>query len=126
MQKQKPALLNRLREKVAASSRALFARGELRSTLIAAALAGAAPAANAVDMTSLGAATDLICLISSYVSGAWLYTIGIVLIIIGAVAIANSESNIGKMLSSVFVGLGIAACAVPIVRDHLHVNYTCA
>ncbi|MBR7917076.1 conjugal transfer protein TrbC [Burkholderia vietnamiensis] len=126
MQKQQHALFNRLRMTAVATSRALFARNELHSTLIAAALAGAAPAAHAVDMSSLGAATDVICLISSYISGPWLYGIGIVLIIIGAVAIANSESNIGKMISSVLVGLGIAACALPIVRDHLHVNYTCA
>jgi hypothetical protein len=77
-------------------------------------------------MSDLGSATDVICLISSYVSGPWLYAIGIVLIIIGAVAIANSESSIGKFISLVLVGLGIASCAIPIVKNHLKINYTCA
>ncbi|TDN59033.1 conjugal transfer protein TrbC [Paraburkholderia sp. BL10I2N1] len=104
----------------------LFSRKEIRTTLIAAGLAGFTPMASAVDMTDLGPAADVICLISSYVSGPWLYCIGIVLIIIGAVAIANSESSIGKMISSVLVGLGLAACAIPIVKDHLKINYTCA
>lgn len=104
----------------------LFSRRELRSTIVAAALAGFAPMASAVDLSDLGSATDVICLISSYVSGPWLYAIGIVLIIIGAVAIANSESSIGKFISLVLVGLGIASCAIPIVKNHLKINYTCA
>ena len=48
------------------------------------------------------------------------------LIIVGAVAIANAESSIGKLISSVFVGLGLAACAVNIVKNHLGITYTCA
>lgn len=104
----------------------LFSRRELRTTVVAAALAGFAPVASAVDLSDLGSATDVICLISSYVSGPWLYAIGIVLIIIGAVAIANSESSIGKFISLVLVGLGLASCAIPIVKNHLKINYTCA
>ncbi|MEX3900969.1 conjugal transfer protein TrbC [Paraburkholderia sp. BR10954] len=117
------------RERTRALSRFIWTRfltrRELRSTVVAASLAAFAPFALAVDLTDLGSATDVICLISSYISGPWLYGIGIVLIIVGAVAIGNSESTIGKIISTVFVGLGLAACAIPIVKNHLHINYTC-
>jgi hypothetical protein len=70
--------------------------------------------------------TGIVCLISAYISGPWLYAIGVVLIIVGAVAIGNSESTIGKMISTVFVGLGLASVAIPIVKNHLMINYTCS
>jgi len=38
----------------------------------------------------------------------------------------NSESTIGKMISTVFVGLGLASVAIPIVKNHLMINYTCS
>ena len=104
----------------------LFSRKEIRTTLIAAGLASFAPMASAVDMSDLGSATGIVCLISAYISGPWLYAIGVILIIVGAVAIANSESTIGKMVSGVFVGLGLASVAVPIVKNHLGIVYTCA
>lgn len=77
------------------------------------------------SISDLSNASGLICMISNYISGPWLYGIGIVLIIVGAVAISSSESSIAKMTSTVFVGLGIAACAVNIVKDHLGISYTC-
>ena len=55
----------------------------------------------------------------------YLYGIGIVLITIGGVAVANSESNIAKTFSVVLVGLGIASVAVPIMRDHFHMAVAC-
>lgn len=116
----------RLRALAAGAFQRFFSRKEIRSTVVAGALAFFAPFASAVSLADLGPATDLICLIQAYISGPWLYGIGIVLIIVGAVAIANSESTIGKILSSVFVGLGLAACAVNIVKNHLGVTFACA
>ncbi|WP_186027419.1 conjugal transfer protein TrbC [Burkholderia gladioli] len=104
----------------------LFGQGQRRSTLLALLLTFAAPAAKAVDLGDLGNAADLVCLIQGYVSGPWLFGIGMVLIIVGAVLISNSESNFGKFLSTVVVGLGLASCALPIVKNHLKINYTCA
>ena len=126
MKKHLFAQLNQARAAIRKLGARLFSRRELRSTIVAAVLACFAPMASAVDMSDMASATDVICLISSYVSGPWLYAIGIVLIIIGAVAIANSESSIGKFISLVLVGLGIASCAIPIVKNHLKINYTCA
>ncbi|MDR8093192.1 conjugal transfer protein TrbC [Burkholderia gladioli] len=108
------------------TGRYLFGQGQRRSTLLALLLTFAAPAAKAVDLGDLGNAADLVCLIQGYVSGPWLFGIGMVLIIVGAVLISNSESNFGKFLSTVVVGLGLASCALPIVKNHLKINYTCA
>ena len=101
---------------------------EIVTTLLAFVLSFIAPVSMAQSSTSisdLSTASGIICMISDYISGPWLYGIGIVLIIVGAVAISSSESSISKMISTVFVGLGLAACAVPIVKNHLGLSYTC-
>ncbi|WP_028218905.1 TrbC/VirB2 family protein [Paraburkholderia oxyphila] len=105
----------------------LFGRRELRTTLIAAALSAIAPMASAssTDLSDLGPATDAICLISNYISGPWLFCIGLVVMIVAFIAIANSESTIGKVLGSVFVGIGLAACAIPVLKDHFKIAYVC-
>ncbi|WP_175958022.1 conjugal transfer protein TrbC [Burkholderia sp. BCC0405] len=126
MKKHIQTLFSLVRKKILDTSHYLFGRGQRVSTLIALALTFAAPAAKAVDLSDLGNAANLVCLIQAYVSGPWLLGIGIVLIIVGAVAIANSESNIGKLLSTVIVGLGFASCATALVKNQLKINYTCA
>ncbi|WP_321810300.1 MULTISPECIES: conjugal transfer protein TrbC [unclassified Burkholderia] len=126
MKKHIQSLCSLARKKALDTAHYLFGRGQRLSTLVALALTFAAPAARAVDLSDLGSATAFICLIQAYVSGPWLFGIGIVLIIVGAVAISNSESNIGKFVSSVIVGLGLAACAIPIVKNQLKINYSCA
>ncbi|KGW80973.1 hypothetical protein [Burkholderia pseudomallei] len=126
MKKHIQTLGSLVRKKVVETSHYLFGRGNRLSTLIALLLTIVAPAAKAVDLGDLGNAANFICLIQAYVSGPVLFGLGIVLIIVGAVAIANSESNIGKLISSVIVGLGIASCAIPLVKNQLKINYTCA
>ncbi|MFM0420526.1 TrbC/VirB2 family protein [Paraburkholderia aromaticivorans] len=84
-----------------------------------------AAAMAAGDYSSLTGLTDIICTISNLISGPYLYGIGIVLITLGGVAVANSESNIAKTFSVVLVGLGIASVAVPIMRDHFHMAAAC-
>jgi type IV secretory pathway VirB2 component (pilin) len=94
--------------------------------LLGAALSVVSAAAMAAgDFSSLTGLTDIICTISNLISGPYLYGIGIVLITIGGVAVANSESNIAKTFSVVLVGLGIASVAVPIMRDHFHLAQVC-
>lgn len=126
MKKSPKSVQSHLRAIAGGAYRRFLSRREIRSTIIAACLAFFTPFASAVSLSDLGSATDVICLIQAYISGPWLYGIGIVLIIVGAVAIASSESTIGKLISSVFVGLGLAACAVNIVKNHLGISYTCA
>ena len=77
------------------------------------------------DFSSLTGLTDIICTISNLISGPYLYGIGIVLITLGGVAVANSESNIAKTFSVVLVGLGIASVAVPIMQSHFHMANAC-
>ncbi|AJW93688.1 conjugal transfer protein TrbC [Burkholderia gladioli pv. gladioli] len=126
MNKHFQTLSSQVRKVVGDTGHYLFGQGQRRSTLLALLLTFAAPAAKAVDLGDLGNAADLVCLIQGYVSGPWLFGIGMVLIIVGAVLISNSESNFGKFLSTVVVGLGLASCALPIVKNHLKINYTCA
>lgn len=103
----------------------LFGRGQVRSTLLALVLATIAPLSRAADLSDLGTLNSVICLISGEVSGPWLYGIGLVLIVVGGVAIASSESTIMKLLSTVVIGFGIASAAVPILKNHFEVSYTC-
>jgi hypothetical protein len=120
-------LLVLAREQVKRLAYRLFSRREIRSTLIALCLTGFAPMAfAAADLSDLNGATDVVCLIEGYISGPWLFGIGVVLIILGAVAIANSEGTIGKLLSTGLVGLGLASAAVPIAQNHLHLVNSCA
>ena len=115
-----------IKKKALGTARYLFGRGQRLSTLIALVLTFVALPARAVDLGDLGNAANFICLIQAYVSGPWLFGIGIVLIIVGGVLIANSESNFGKLLSTVIVGLGFASCATALVKNQLKINYTCA
>jgi hypothetical protein len=97
-----------------------------KPTVMGVVLSVASAAAMAAgDYTSLTGLTDIICTISNLISGPYLYGIGIVLITLGGVAVANSESNIAKTFSVVLIGLGIASVAVPIMRDHFHMSVAC-
>jgi len=89
------------------------------------------PAADAQTSSTSGSAsyfasvTNLVCGISSTISGPWLYGISIVVIILGAVAIAASDSTIVKMISTVFIGLGIAASATTVVTSGMGISSSC-
>ena len=104
----------------------LFGRGQVRSTILALSLAMVAPLSRAAtDLSDLGTLNSVVCLVSGEISGPYLYAIGLVLFIVGAVAIASSESTIMKMLSTVIVGFGLASAAIPILKNHFDVSYTC-
>lgn len=77
------------------------------------------------SISDLGSLTDIFCTIQQYISGPYLFAIGVVLIIVGAIAIATMEGGIIKMLSSIFVGVGIAATAIPIMQNHFHIANSC-
>lgn len=126
MKKYIQTLLSLIKKKGRDTAHYFFGRGQRLSTLIALILTFVALPAKAVDLADLGNAANFICLIQAYVSGPWLFGIGIVLIIVGGVLIANSESNFGKLLSTVIVGLGFASCATALVKNQLKINYTCA
>ncbi|MGE8333757.1 hypothetical protein, partial [Pseudomonas laurylsulfatiphila] len=61
--------------------------------------------------------TNIICSIQALVSGPILFVIGVVVIILGAIGIANSESTIVKVVMTAIVGIGLAAAAIPIAKN---------
>jgi TrbC/VIRB2 pilin len=95
--------------------------------IVGALLSGISTAALAAtgDFSSLTSVTDIICTISNLISGPYLYGIGIILIVVGAIAIANSEGTLAKFFSIVLMGIGIAAAAIPIMRDHMKITVAC-
>jgi hypothetical protein len=95
--------------------------------IVGALLSGLSTAALAVsgDYSSLTSVTDIICTISNLISGPYLYGIGIILIVVGAIAISNSEGTLAKFFSIVLMGIGIAAAAIPIMRDHMKIAVAC-
>ncbi|SAK73471.1 hypothetical protein AWB80_04105 [Caballeronia pedi] len=97
-----------------------------KSMLVGALLSAVSVAAMAAgDFSNLTGLTDIICTISNLISGPYLYGIGIILIVLGGVAIAASESTIAKIFSGVLMGLGFASVAIPIMRDHFHMAVAC-
>lgn len=70
----------------------------------------------AVTGFDLSALTGVICGISTFVSGPFLFAGGLIIIVLAAIAIANSESTIMKFVSVAGVGIGLAAAATPILQ----------
>jgi type IV secretory pathway VirB2 component (pilin) len=91
-------------------------------TLSAFAQTTSSSGASTTDLTGL---TNIVCTISNVISGPYLYGIGIVLVVLGGVAIASAESTIAKFASGALMGLGIASVAVPIMKDHLNIAASC-
>ncbi|CAM2158331.1 TrbC/VIRB2 family protein (plasmid) [Pararobbsia alpina] len=85
----------------------------------------ATPAFAVGSITDITSVVDVICMISNLISGPFLYGIGVVLIILGAVAIANSESTIGKFISVGLMGIGLASAAIPIMKNHMGIAAAC-
>ena len=85
----------------------------------------ATPAFAVGSITDLTSVTEIICTITNVVSGPYLFGIGVVVIIVAAVGVASSESTIMKLISGALVGLGIAAAALPLVKNHLGVAAAC-
>ncbi|WP_354676618.1 TrbC/VirB2 family protein [Cupriavidus plantarum] len=86
------------------------------SALVLVGLMAVATSAGAADDAFLANLGDFICGIATFISTKWLFVIGIVVIILGAIGLANAESTLAKLLSVTFMGLGIAAAAPAIMR----------
>jgi type IV secretory pathway VirB2 component (pilin) len=76
-----------------------------------------AQSAFAADLGLFSGLTNIICSIMTLVSGPVLFVVGVVVIILGAIGIANSESTIVKVVMSAIVGIGLAAAAIPIAKN---------
>ena len=71
----------------------------------------------AADIGIFSGLTNMICSIQALVSGPIIFVIGVVVIILGAIGIANSESTIVKIVMTAIVGIGLAAAAIPIAKN---------
>jgi len=76
-----------------------------------------AQSAFAADLGLFSGLTNTICSIQALVSGPVLFAVGVVVIIVGAIAFSAAESTIVKILMTVIIGLGIAAAAIPVAKS---------
>ncbi|GJG97762.1 prepilin [Cupriavidus pauculus] len=70
----------------------------------------------AADILAFAALGDFICGIATFINTKYLFVAGLILIVLGAIGIANSESSIMKFISVICIGVGIAASAPTIMR----------
>ncbi|CAG9180242.1 hypothetical protein LMG23992_04181 [Cupriavidus laharis] len=98
-------------------ARANRIRSQQAALVLGAALLLSAQSALAADLGIFSGLTNMICAIMALVSGPVLFVIGVVVIILGAIGIANSESTIVKIVMTAIVGVGIAAAAIPIAKN---------
>lgn len=84
----------------------------------------AATSAGAAEIAALSALGDFICGIATFINTKYLFVAGLILIVLGAVGIANSESTIMKFVSVICIGVGLAAAA-PSIMTVLGVAKAC-
>ncbi|CAG2155411.1 TrbC/VirB2 family protein [Cupriavidus numazuensis] len=99
-------------------SGAVKLRETFTSALLLAAMASAAGPAHAQTagpafLDNLG---NFICGIATFINTKYLFVAGLILIVLGAIGIANSESTIMKFVSVICIGVGIAASAPSIMK----------
>jgi len=92
-------------------------RSQHTALVLGAALMLCAQNAMAADLGIFSGLTNMICSIQALVSGPIIFVIGVVVIILGAIGIANSESTIVKVVMTAIVGIGLAAAAIPIAKN---------
>ncbi len=69
--------------------------------------------ARADELASL---SNFVCMIANFVKSGYLLAGGVIVIVIGAIAIAQSESTIVKFVSTIGIGIGIAAACIPLLQ----------
>lgn len=87
-------------------------------------LMAAATSAGAAEIAAFSALGDFICGIATFINTKYLFVAGLILIVLGAVGIANSESTIMKFVSVICIGVGLAAAA-PSIMTVLGVAKAC-
>lgn len=104
--------------------RAAVARKKAPKALTMLALMGIASSAAAAEIAAFSALGDFICGIATFINTKYLFVAGLILIVLGAVGIANSESTIMKFVSVICIGVGLAAAA-PSIMTVLGVAKAC-
>jgi type IV secretory pathway VirB2 component (pilin) len=122
----------KLSEWIAEQRKTRFNLTAMRTGLTTVGVMAMVPAAQAQTSSSSSSSssyfsglTNLVCGISTTISGPWLYAIAVVCVIIGAVGIANSESTITKYIVGTLSGLGLAASAGTLVAQGMGIASSC-
>lgn len=92
------------------------ARKYAPSMLVLVAMMGLATSAFAAEISALSNLGEFICGIATFINTKYLFVAGLILIVLGAVGIANSESTIMKFVSVICIGVGLAASAPSIMK----------
>lgn len=93
-------------------NRAAKWRGRMAHVIAMSALLYGAEA-HADEMAGL---SNFVCMIANFVKSGYLLAGGVIVIVIGAIAIAQSESTIVKFVSTIGIGIGIAAACIPLLQ----------
>ncbi|WP_244789428.1 prepilin [Cupriavidus pauculus] len=104
--------------------RAASLRKSAPKALTTLALMAIATSACAAEIAAFSALGDFICGIATFINTKYLFVAGLILIVLGAVGIANSESTIMKFVSVICIGVGLAAAA-PSIMTVLGVAKAC-
>ncbi|MBY4898642.1 TrbC/VirB2 family protein [Cupriavidus sp. AU9028] len=92
------------------------ARKSLPSILVLIGMMTFATSAMAAEAAFLNNLGEFICGIATFINTKYLFVAGLILIVIGAIGIASSESTIMKFISVVCIGIGLAAAAPSIMK----------
>jgi len=104
--------------------RTAIARKRASKAITMVALMAAASTAAAAEIAAFSALGEFICGIATFINTKYLFVAGLILIVLGAVGIANSESTIMKFVSVICIGVGLAAAA-PSIMTVLGVAKAC-
>lgn len=105
--------------------RAAMARKKGSQGLTMIGLMAIASSATAAEIAAFSQLGEFICGIATFINTKYLFVAGLILIVLGAVGIANSESTIMKFVSVICIGVGLAAAA-PSIMTVLGVAKACA
>nr|WP_315591810.1 prepilin [uncultured Cupriavidus sp.] len=107
-----------------AALRAAMSRKQAPKAITLLGLMAVATTAGAAEIAAFAALGDFICGIATFINTKYLFVAGLILIVLGAIGIANSESTIMKFVSVICIGVGLAAAA-PSIMTVLGVAKAC-
>jgi hypothetical protein len=105
--------------------RAAVTRKPVQQALALTGMMAIASSAAAAEIAAFGSLGDFLCGIATFINTKYLFVAGLILIVLGAIGIANSESTIMKFVSVICIGVGLAASA-PTILTALGVAKACS
>lgn len=100
------------------------ARKYAPSAMLMIGMMAVATSAVAADDSFLGNLSNFICGLATFINTKYLFVLGLIVIVLGAIAYANAESSLSKFISGACVGIGLAAAAPSILKT-LNIAASC-